>query len=123
MKNTIKAHKNFNFENAKTIVTPAIIVKYRKKLHDSGEYGLVVSKKVFPLAVQRNRAKRLMREWIRRCGLPPAVDILLIARKSILEIAAKDGAGRIAKAIKKIRQTNATRRGPATPGPGNIRPA
>jgi ribonuclease P protein component len=30
-----------------------------------GRLGLIVSKRVFPRAVDRNRAKRLLREWFR----------------------------------------------------------
>lgn len=35
-------------------------------------------------AIARNRAKRLMREAIRRMALPAAVDVVLMARPSII---------------------------------------
>ena len=43
--------------------------------------GLAVSRKVSPLAVQRNRIKRVCREWFRlhRASLPPA-DYIITAR-------------------------------------------
>lgn len=55
-------------------------------LPDAGrKAGVVVSKRALPLAVERNRAKRLMREAFRlnRDALCEEVDILLVARSGI----------------------------------------
>jgi ribonuclease P protein component len=101
MKNTIKAHTDFNFEEAEIVRMPAFFMKYRPKKYDSGQYGLVVSKRAFPLAVRRNRAKRLLRVWIAKCGLPQNLDFLFIARPEILATKLPDGAAQVAKAVKK----------------------
>ena len=47
--------------------------------------GVVVSKRTFRRAVDRNRAKRLLREAFRlsRQQMPPDVDVILIARAGI----------------------------------------
>jgi ribonuclease P protein component len=103
MKNTIKLHRDFNFEGAGSAVTPSMIAKYRKKLHDTGEFGLVVSKKVFPRAVQRNRAKRLMREWIRKCKMPGGLDILLIARPQIMKTSLPEGVRHMKSVIRRVK--------------------
>ncbi|MDR3208465.1 MAG: ribonuclease P protein component [Rickettsiales bacterium] len=103
MKNTIKSHRDFNFEGEKSISTPAFIMKYRKKLRETGEYGLVVSKKIFPHAVQRNRAKRMLREWLRGCVPPNDFDILLIARTEILQTPMPTGARQMKAIVKKIK--------------------
>lgn len=55
-------------------------------LPDAGrKAGVVVSKRALPLAVERNRAKRLMREAFRlnREAVREDVDILLVARSGI----------------------------------------
>ncbi len=49
--------------------------------------GVVAAKRTFPTAVQRARAKRLIREAFRRCRylLATDVDLVIIARRRILE--------------------------------------
>lgn len=51
----------------------------------SRKAGVVVSKRTFKRAVDRNRAKRLMREAFRltRSQLTPTVDLILVARAGI----------------------------------------
>ena len=53
---------------------------------DRSRFGIVAGKGVGP-AVDRNRAKRLLREAARRCaaGLAPGWDLVLIARKPLAE--------------------------------------
>ncbi len=52
-----------------------------------GRVGTVVSKRTFPLAVQRNRARRLMREAYRlnREHVAPGIQMILLGRRRILE--------------------------------------
>jgi ribonuclease P protein component len=103
MKNTIKAHKNFDFEGAGSVAMPSFFLKYRPKKFDHGQYGLIASKRTFPLAVHRNRAKRLLREWIRKSGgLPEHLDFLIIARAEILKTRLAGGSGQMRKALKKV---------------------
>ena len=126
MKNTIKSHKDFDFDGTKSIAMPAFYVKYRPRRFESGEYGLIASKRNFPTAVKRNRAKRLMRAWLGKCKLPSKYDILLIAKSEILETKIEDGVGQMAKAIKKIKSSKTNKKRPKDeiqkPDPGVLDP-
>ena len=102
MKNTIKSHKNFKFPESNWIVQGPFHFKWRDKLFDGAEYGLVVTKKTFPTAVARNRAKRLLRVWIMANKLPQGHDLLFVARPSVLETARKDGIRHVKTALKKM---------------------
>lgn len=108
MKNTIKARKDFDFEDSKSIAMPSFFVKFRRRHYYRGEYGLVASKRSFLHAVERNRAKRQLRAWLSKCKVPARFDLLLIARPMIMETTLTDGVGQMKKAIKKIK---AIRRG------------
>lgn len=48
--------------------------------------GVVVSRRTFHLAVERNRAKRLMREAFRRSkqAIRPGVSVLLVGRRNLV---------------------------------------
>ncbi|MBN2301604.1 MAG: ribonuclease P protein component [Lentisphaerae bacterium] len=54
--------------------------------------GVVASKRTFRRAVDRARAKRLMREAFRlnRYRMSGATDVVLVARRRILEVSAKE---------------------------------
>ena len=57
------------------VVTPA-------ESSESPRLGLAISKKCDVRAVQRNRIKRVVREWFRHVDLPP-VDLVVIGRPKI----------------------------------------
>ena len=105
MKNTIKSQKNFDFNNAEAVVMPVMIIKYRPKKLSESEYGIVSSKRTFPTAVERNRARRLIRAWLDKCDRPQKFDILFIARKPILETNLTSGVGQMAKMFGKIKRS------------------
>ena len=75
-------------------------MKKRPKKFEAGQYGIVVGKRVFPSSVRRNRAKRLLREWIRGNEMPKDQDVLLVARPEILETDLKSGLAQMKKALK-----------------------
>ncbi len=68
-------------------VFPDFIVIYRENNLNYPRFAFIVSKKVSKRAVDRNRAKRLLKELVRKYfGLisGKGFDIIFIARKSIL---------------------------------------
>lgn len=109
MRNTIKKHSDF-------IVSPddlsacssyfIIRAKYAKFPNDA-RYGLVVTKRTFKHAVDRNRAKRLLRDWIRFHAdmMLPSKDYVFIARAPILRATRDDGRIAMRKALHWIKKT------------------
>jgi ribonuclease P protein component len=58
-----------------------LAVRNNKQHH---RLGLIVAKKNVRLAVQRNRVKRITREFFRQCPAPPeGLDVVIMARKGI----------------------------------------
>jgi ribonuclease P protein component len=68
-------------------------------------YGLVATKRSFRHAVDRNRAKRLLRVWIRANQklMSPDHDYVFIARPPILSTGLAEGSGLMKRALKKLK--------------------
>ncbi len=75
------------FDGGKSIAGRGLVVWYMVPGEPSGDarVGIVASKRSFHDAVDRNRARRRMREVFRlsRPGLTPGVELVLIARPRI----------------------------------------
>lgn len=63
-----------------------VVMRVLRLPESCGRLGVISSKRTLPRAVDRNRARRLMREAFRlnRWRLLPGVDILLLARRKIV---------------------------------------
>ncbi len=66
------------------------------KYPDDPRYGLTATKRTFKHAVDRNRAKRLLRDWLRfnEKYLIPEYDYVFIARHAIVDTNPTRDAGR-----------------------------
>jgi ribonuclease P protein component len=110
MRQTIKKHPDFACaENDLTFKCPLFIARARPTKWDGdAKYGLIVTKRTFRHAVDRNRAKRLLRVWIRLnlAYMSPEMDYIFIARHDILNASLPDGSGLMKRAIKKLRAKN-----------------
>lgn len=108
MRTTIKKHRNFIIEendlNARCSLffVRACPIRFQ----NDPQYGLVVTKKVFKLAVDRNRAKRLLRDWIafNEKYMTEDLDYIFIARKAILKATRTEGRTAIRKALNYIKK-------------------
>ena len=103
---TIRNHRDFlTVRETPTARADCFVVKAKSaKFENDARFGLVVSKKVFKLAVHRNRAKRLLRDWIafNEDLMLPDMDYIFIARSQILDCKREDGRAQMAKALKQI---------------------
>lgn len=107
MRNTIKSHQDFKTDQIEPAARCAYFVIRTKnaKFSDDPRYGLVVTKKRFKHAVQRNRAKRLLRDWIAfneklMCN---DMDYIFFARDTILDATRPDGREAMRKALRYIK--------------------
>ncbi len=110
MRPIIKNHKDFvQSENDASVKTPLFILRARATFWPGdAKYGLVATKRTLKLAHDRNRAKRLLRVWLRACEseLSPEMDYIFIARAPILDASLPDGIDTLKKAIEKIKAIN-----------------
>jgi ribonuclease P protein component len=75
-------------------------------LPDDARYGLIATKKTFKHAVDRNRAKRLLRDWImfNEKTLRNDADYVFIARRAILDADRTSGRTAMRKALHFLRK-------------------
>ena len=75
------------FNNPKRVSTPELLFLFCKNNQAVSRLGLAIAKKQLPLAVDRNRIKRQIRESFReqRSQLS-SVDIVVMARKNLLNM-------------------------------------
>lgn len=113
MRNTIKKHIHFlpGPDDITACSTFFFIRARATKFTDGARYGITATKRTFKLAVNRNRAKRLLRDWIRFCEtkLCPDLDYIFIARHGILEATRAQGRTALKKALHHIKKLNDTK--------------
>ena len=102
---TIRNHKDFFVPSDNPMANCSyFIVKSKDAVKQDARYGIIASKRTFKLAVQRNRAKRLLRDWIafNEDLMLPNKDYVFIARADILVCPREIGRKKLADALKKI---------------------
>ena len=62
----------------------------KKTNHEYSRLGLVIAKKNLPLAAQRNKLKRIVREMFRKNRFSQSVDVVFLAQKEIVEYSFSD---------------------------------
>lgn len=103
---TIRNHKDFLTSLGDYRVSSYnIVVKAKKaKIPGDARYGLFAPKKTFKLATDRNRAKRMLRDWIaaNEDFLSPELDYIFVAREPILTRRRDPGRDELNFLLKKI---------------------
>ena len=109
MRDTIKNHKDFLMTDDNPVAKSSFFYVRMKPctIPDKARYGVIATKKTFKLATQRNRAKRLMRDWLRfnEEYMLPDMDYVVVARQSILTATRDDGRAAMARALKHLKQS------------------
>ena len=103
---TILNHKDFFVPKSGVFAPGEIFVVLVKptKFPGDARYGLVVSKRKFKLAVHRNRAKRLLRDWIayNESLMLPDIDYIFVAFDKVLDTDRDVGRKEMACALKRV---------------------
>lgn len=106
IRQTIKNHRDFIPGSSDIDArTPFFLVRARPAHNDLiGEYGLVVTKRAFRHAVDRNRAKRMLRDWIAHNEqfMASGFDYIFLARAAILGASRIDGRAAMHRALNHI---------------------
>jgi ribonuclease P protein component len=92
-KNVLRNKKDFDaiYRKGKSVPDRYVVVIFKKNSLPYSRTCFLASKKVGN-SVQRNRARRLMKEGMRASGmiLPDGYDFIIIARKSICSVKCRD---------------------------------
>jgi len=110
IRDTIKKHDDFIAgENDQTARCAYFLIRAKiTKWPSAPRYGLIVTKKTFKHAVDRNRAKRMLRDWIEfnEKMLRDDWDYVFVARRDILGATRTDGRVAMKKALNYLRKQN-----------------
>ncbi len=86
---TLNKNRDFNrmYSRGKSYVTSSLVVYVLRNRQKEVRIGITTSKKIGN-AVQRNRARRLIRESCRKIisDVKPGYDIVMVARKRIVQV-------------------------------------
>lgn len=103
IRDTIKRHEDFAMGENDPMAKSAFFLVRAKyaKYPDDARYGIIVTKKTFKHAVDRNRAKRLIRDWIsfNEKLMRPEWDYVFIIRRAILDADRLSGRTAMKKAL------------------------
>ena len=108
MRDTIKRHADFaTGDDAPTARCAYFLVRTKPaKYPEDARYGMIVTKKTFKHAVDRNRAKRVLRDWIAHNEdmMQNAWDYIFVIRRDILIADRQSGRVAMKKALNYLRK-------------------
>ena len=107
-RNTIKNHVDFAMGDNDPVARCGFFLVRAKtaKFPDDPRFGIIVTKKTFKHAVDRNRAKRLLRDWIEfnEDMMRDDWDYVFVIRRDILDATRTDGRVAMKKALNYLRK-------------------
>lgn len=107
-RDTIKNHADFAMAENDPVAKSAYFLVRAKNAKFPGDarYGMIVTKKTFKRAVDRNRAKRMLRDWLAFSEhmMYPEWDYVFIIRRAILDADRTSGRVAMKKALNYLRK-------------------
>lgn len=103
MRDTIKKHEDFFMRPTDPVAHSSYFLVRAKqaKIQNDARYGITVTKKTFKHAVDRNRAKRMLRDWIQfnEKLMRDDLDYVFIVRRGIMDATREEGRAAMARAL------------------------
>ncbi len=93
----------FNQTTARAAAGAGTVIGIKSNRSDS-RLGIIVAKKNVKLAAQRNRVKRVVRDYFRRHPLAEPMDIVFLARRGVAERTNQDLCSDLSKIWRKLDQ-------------------
>jgi len=93
----------FNKTTARAAAAAGTVIGIKSDRPDS-RLGIIVAKKNVKLAAQRNRVKRVVRDYFRRHPLAEPMDIVFLARRGVAERTNQDLFNDLSKLWRKLDQ-------------------
>lgn len=108
MRKTIKKHSDFMMPDDGPVArSPYFLIRAgATRFPDGARFGITATKRTFRHAVDRNRAKRKLRDWIRFNDkyLLDNLDYVFIARGAIIDATRPDGRASMGRALRYIKR-------------------
>ena len=97
------------FSRAKSLRLKGLLLLYRPNDQASARLGLVIAKRVIPLAVERNRVKRVIRECFRQqvALREQGIDIIVMSKPGLAQLSNTTIATELSSAWQKLIATSA----------------
>lgn len=74
------------FNDARKVISPHLVCLFKNNESPHAKIGFALTKKKLPLAVTRNRLRRVIRESFRQQTTLPCIDIVILARVGLGEV-------------------------------------
>lgn len=102
---TIRNHRDFlSTPNDPLVANYYFIIRMKPMVKKDARYGIIAAKRTFRFAVQRNRAKRMLRDWIsfNEDLMLPDMDYVFIARSAIFQCERDVGRRKMKNQLRRI---------------------
>ena len=106
-------------ERADSRAHPLLVMRTRANALPHSRFGFIVSKRVSPLAVTRNKVRRRLKEAVRAVAFQKGLDVLVIARKDSPNVSYDALRSTVASLARRLRALDGQERPPEAEAGGS----
>lgn len=116
-KQRLRRMKDFEaLRRADSRAHPLLVMRARSNGLPHSRFGFIVSKRVSPLAVTRNKVRRRLKESVRTVAFQKGLDVLVIARKDSPSVSYDALRSTVASLARRLRVLDGQERPPEAEG-------